>query len=389
MSVKTGWTSEVSAAATFIDPAITAKMNEIRTALIANSVDYPQDLVNVRAARDQLRTIDPAKPTDLNLINPTWNVVKPLFQPEEYQAIREDIVGFIQVLAITYYGDGRELESIAAANQFNDTARKFAAKAGVDQNIKVSDFAEFIFGNESYTGVEPVIRQQIQKLSLPEIYALLSNESAKKQFLVSVFKQVLKQPNVESNVVGKVMKFYDSYSNNWLPSFVQTFTNFEARIPNGVAASRAMMFAVIRTESEIITKKTSSNGTRVELGLNVSNKEAPSQFVEWSVKAGTTPTAKLSDKGIVTIDKKAKTGTVTVVAKLLDRTLAERAVTLTNEKPGQGEEKPTYEEILAQINELAKQLSKDLKAAKTREERVQIYLAYYAKLQALLDQLKD
>ncbi|MFD2611091.1 hypothetical protein [Paenibacillus gansuensis] len=390
---KLGLASVVSAAEarpTFIDPAITARMVEIRTALVAISQEYPQDLANVRAARDQVKALDPSNPAHLNLINPTWNQVKFLFQPDEYQEIREDLLGFVQALAITYYGDGSELENIALQNQFNDTARKFALKAGVDQNIRVSDFAEFIFGNDSYTGVEPIVRKHIKGLNMPQIYALLEDDAAKKEFMIKVLKDVLDEPNVNDNVIGKILSFYAKLSPGILPSLAETSANFEAKIPAGRAAGNAMLFAVMRTESEAYISKQTGNGRKAEANLKVLGREVPSMLVEWSVKKGTTPTAKLTSDGDITIEKNQSTGSVTAVATVLGRPLAEETFTLTAGKPGNGGDNGSpQEEYQAAIQKLTVQFLIKLQNATTEKERTKLYQQYYKDLQELAKKYED
>ncbi|ANE45708.1 hypothetical protein SY83_04660 [Paenibacillus swuensis] len=287
---------------------------------IWNMSQNSRDVEYVHKFRQQLASLNPSDPADLELVNPLWDRVKTQFKPSQQELVRKEIFILLRSLAIIYYGDAREILKLYQDGQkYRSALALLAAKAGIKGGISGEDIAEFILGSSTFVG----FTHNMKKVSVTSL-----DDAVFDIPLIKVLHDTITQPNAQENQVARVLRYYhlDSLETD-NPTLKTTIRNFERRMPDLNNASEALIMAYIRTtKPQIYVKLLNDSGTLGYGAFKIWGKEYYYGVVK--PKPGQQSDLNIDRDGLISLPPGKAAGTMTLWAYVDERVIAEQTVTM-------------------------------------------------------------
>ncbi|MFS0725648.1 S-layer homology domain-containing protein [Paenibacillus sp. 1P07SE] len=282
-----------------------------------------QDVLDVRALRDEIRTLTYEEHG--SAIDPIWNKLADDLPEDEHETIKQSLFEFVTAVGGIWYDPNlTDLEAIRNDPQYRQALVAVAAAAGYGEqtDLTVPDIFEFIFGSEGKRGVEGEFRAQLSGRSSAELALLLADETRRNALLRSSLAAVLRDTgNYRVSAILGELGVNEQ-------DIIATSMNFRQTLQNEVSGIEAMVFAYLRSEAQE-SVEVSPNGKRHTFSLSVFGIEVPRIALEWS-KVSEGGNLEISPSGVVTLINNARSGTATIRAEVpaLGRIIFQKEITV-------------------------------------------------------------
>ncbi|CAM4280083.1 S-layer homology domain-containing protein [Paenibacillus tarimensis] len=300
------------------------RMNRIHQALHAGD---PADVQDVRRLRAEIAglSFEQAAPW----LDPVWSkLAEKLTGTDAEKAEKHKIfLAMLQDIGTIYFDPQlTELQAIQKKPEYAALLQEIAQAGGKD-SVTIDDLVTFLFGGGAYPGVEGQVMAMLKEKPLQDIVIMMADVQQRNAFVGKAIAAVM---NNEQQPLSSVLKGLEITPED----VIKTFANVRQGLTKEGPAVNAILVAYIRSETEG-TAEISQDGRTHTYKLKILGRDVPKAVpVVWSKESGDAGVV-VEAGGVVKLTS-GTSGKAVVAAKLLNKVIFSKEVTLTAASPNPG-----------------------------------------------------